>query len=66
MSDDDDVLTVEQAMALLKIGRRAIYTAVGRNQIPHRRVGRHIRFSRSALILWLGSWSSQVAQKGTK
>ena len=53
----DDVLDVRGAMLLLKLGRNAIYDACGRKQIPHRRIGRHIRFSRAALLRWLGAQS---------
>jgi excisionase family DNA binding protein len=62
--DADDVLTVPEAAALLKIGRNALYEACGRNEVPYRRIGRQIRFSRAALVAWLGSWSKQGAQKG--
>lgn len=50
---DADVLDVTGAMALLKMGRNAIYDACGRNAIPHRRVGKLLRFSRAALMRWL-------------
>lgn len=49
----DDVLDARGAMALLKIGRDALYAAVSRLEIPHRRIGRHIRFSRRALLRWV-------------
>lgn len=61
---DDDVLTVEQAAKFLRLGRNAVYDAIGRGEIPHRRIGRAIRLSRAALVQWLGSWSSQDAKKG--
>ena len=51
---DDDVLTLVEAQAFLKIGRSALYRAVARNQVPHRRIGKQIRFSRGALTAWLG------------
>ena len=61
---DTDVLTVDNVAALLKVGRNAIYDAVGRNEIPHRRIGKHIRFSRRAIVTWLDSWSRQDAKEG--
>ena len=61
---DEDVLTVAQAAKFLRMGRNAVYDAVGRGQIPHRRIGRAIRLSRAALVRWLGSWSSQDAKEG--
>ena len=51
--DADDVLNVRDVMVLLKLGRGAVYDACGRNEIPHRRIGKHIRFSRVALLRWL-------------
>lgn len=53
----DDVLDVSGAAALLGMGRHALYDACGRNAIPHRRIGKHIRFSRAALLRWLDSGS---------
>ncbi len=60
----DDVLTVNQAAAFLRLGRNGVYDACSRNAIPHRRIGRQIRFSRAALVQWLGSWSTQDAREG--
>lgn len=60
----DDVLDVHGAMALLKIGRDAVYSGCARQTIPHRRIGKHLRFSRAALLRWLDSCGQQGAQKG--
>lgn len=60
---DEAVLDVEDAARLLRIGRNTIYELVGRNEIPHRRLGKQIRFSRSALMRWLDSWSTQGAKE---
>ena len=48
-----DVLTVEQVAALLGLGRNTVYEAAGRGEIPHRRVGRRLLFSRTAVLEWL-------------
>jgi excisionase family DNA binding protein len=61
---DPDVLTVPEAMRLLRIGRDAIYAECARNRIPHRRIGRAIRFSRAALLAWLASCGPRSAQEG--
>lgn len=50
---DEDVLDVQGAMALLKLGRNAVYDGCTRGEIPHRRIGKCIRFSRAALLRWL-------------
>jgi excisionase family DNA binding protein len=52
--ESDAVLDVEQVAALLRIGRNSVYEAVGRNEMPHRRIGKQIRFSRAAILRWLG------------
>jgi excisionase family DNA binding protein len=59
----DDVLDVEGAMKLLRIGRNTVYDLVARNEIPHRRLGKQIRFSRAAIMRWLDPWSSQGAKE---
>lgn len=65
-SVEDNVLDVRGAMALLKVGRDAIYTMCARQQLPHRKIGRVLRFSRAALMRWLDSCgSNQDAQTGT-
>lgn len=63
--DDGDVMTVDDVAAMLKIGRAAVYESVSRDEIPHRRVGKQIRFSRQGIMRWLASWSSQGAKEET-
>lgn len=59
----DAVLTVDDVAALTRVGRNTIYSLVARNQIPHRRMGKQIRFSRAAVMSWLAtSW--QGAKEG--
>ena len=61
--DANDVLDVPQAASLLAVGRNTIYMLVARNKIPHRRLGKTIRFSRAAVMSWL-STSWQDAKEG--
>lgn len=61
----DDVLDVSGAMRLLKLGRHAVYDGVANGTIPHRRIGKHIRFSRQALIRWLDSTQDEHADAGS-
>ena len=63
-AEADDVLAVSEVTKLLRVGRNSVYGMVGRNEIPHRRIGKQIRFSRAAIMRWLSSWSLQVAKKG--
>jgi excisionase family DNA binding protein len=64
LDEDTDVLDVRGAMALLRVGRDAIYTLCARQEIPHRKVGRALRFSRAALVRWLDSCGPSGALKG--
>ena len=52
-SETPETLTVREVAAFLRVDRKTVYTAVARNQIPFRRIGRKIRFHRAALALWL-------------
>jgi excisionase family DNA binding protein len=58
------VLDVTEAARLMRVGRNTVYELVGRNQIPHRRLGKQIRFSRAAIMRWLDPWSLQSAKEG--
>lgn len=62
MIERDEVLDVLEVAALLRVGKNAVYDLVGRNKIPHRRVGRSIRFSRLAILAWLGSPVSAMVE----
>jgi excisionase family DNA binding protein len=61
---DDDVIDVGEACRLLRVGRNKVYEMVACNEIPHRRFGRRIRFSRTAIMRWLDSWSPRIAKEG--
>ena len=60
---DDDVIDVAGVGRMLHVGRNKVYEMVARNEIPHRRFGRGIRFSRTAIMRWLDSWSLQGAKE---
>lgn len=51
-ADPTEILTVAQAAKYLKVSKQALYEAVAANQVPHRRLGQRIIFSRHALIAW--------------
>ena len=59
-----DVLTVAEVAKLLRVGRNAVYDAAARGEIPHRRVGRLLRFHRAAVMRWLEAGWKQVAEEG--
>lgn len=61
----DDVFTVDEGAKFLKVGRNTLYEAIARGEVPHRRIGKNIRLSRSGLMRWLASCGqTQVAKKG--
>lgn len=61
---ESDVMTVEEGAAFLRIGRNALYDAIGRGEVPHRRIGKAIRLSRAALVRWLeGSCGAASTQE---
>ncbi len=49
----DDVMGPREAAKLLKIGYRALLDATARGEVPHRRIGKSIRYSRRGLLKWL-------------
>jgi excisionase family DNA binding protein len=62
-NDNDDVLDVPGACKLLRMGKNTIYEACASGQMPHRRIGNRIRFSRTALLRWLDSCGGAVAHE---
>ena len=58
-----EVIDVERVARLLHVGRNTVYALIARNAIPHRRLGKQIRFNRAAIMRWLDSWSSQDAKE---
>lgn len=53
IADAPDVLTVEEAARLARVGRNAMYLAVQRGDIFSARIGRSIRIPKSALERFL-------------
>lgn len=50
-----EVLDVAGASALLRVSPRTVREQVRRGRLPGRRIGREWRFSRQALLDWLGT-----------
>ncbi|MCA9675605.1 MAG: helix-turn-helix domain-containing protein [Myxococcales bacterium] len=61
---DQEVLNAEEVAVFLRVDRKTVYDYANRNQIPHRRLGRRLLFSRSALVAWLGDAGSRRLGKG--
>lgn len=60
----DEVLQADQVAQLLGVDRKTVYEAAGRGEIPHRRLGRRLLFSRSAILAWLNSCRSASHRQG--
>jgi excisionase family DNA binding protein len=52
---DADIMTADEVGRFLGLSRNTVYEGAGRGEIPHRRVGRRLVFSRAAIERWLGS-----------
>lgn len=49
----DDVMSADEVAAWLGVNRKTVYDAAARGAVPHRRLGKRLVFSRSALLHWL-------------
>lgn len=50
--DPDQLLTVEEAAALLQVKAGTLYAWVSRGKVPYRKVGALLRFHRGELLEW--------------
>ena len=50
----DDLLTAGEVAALLRMTSAWVYAETRRNRIPHLRLGRYVRYRRSAIVAWMG------------
>jgi excisionase family DNA binding protein len=53
MTKTAEVMSVDEIAELLQVNRNTVYDAAGRGEIPHRRLGRRLIFSRVAVLEWL-------------
>ena len=57
-SSDPEIMNIEEAAALLGVSIKTFNKVLHSESIPARKVGREWKFSRAALIEWVGSGSS--------
>ncbi len=57
-SPDREILTIEEAAQLLGVSVKTFNKVLHRESIPARKIGREWKFSRQALINWIGSGRS--------
>ena len=53
MTDDDKLLTAGEVADLIRVTRAWVYAETRRNAIPHLRLGRYVRYRRSAIEAWM-------------
>jgi excisionase family DNA binding protein len=56
-TEEREVLNTEQAAQLLGVSSRTLRAMAAAEEVPARRMGRNWRFSRTALLDWLGQRS---------
>ena len=57
-SPDREILTIEQAAELLGVSVKTFNKVLHSQRIPARKIGREWKFSRQALIDWVGNGTS--------
>ncbi|MGA2351457.1 MAG: helix-turn-helix domain-containing protein [Terracidiphilus sp.] len=53
VENSGDVLTIEELSAYLKIPKSTLYKLVREGKIPSQKIGRHWRFRKAAIDIWL-------------
>lgn len=51
---EPEVMDADEVAAYLRVDRKTVYEYAMRAVIPHRRLGKRLLFSRTALVAWLG------------
>lgn len=59
-----EAMTADQVAAFLGVDRKTVYDHANRGAIPHRRLGKRLLFSRSAIVAWLGSCKAASIRRG--
>jgi excisionase family DNA binding protein len=52
---DDKLLTAEEVAAMLRMTPAWIYAQTRKDALPHLRLGRYVRYRRSAITAWLAT-----------
>jgi excisionase family DNA binding protein len=52
-SVDDPLLTAGEVAALMRVTQSWVYAETRRNGLPHLRLGRYVRYRRSAIERWM-------------
>ena len=63
--DSPEILNIEEAAALLGVSIKTFNKVLHSQNLPARKIGREWKFSRSALIAWVGSGKSSAFYRDT-
>jgi len=64
MNEPRDILNIDEAAELLGVSVKTFNKVLHTENIPARKIGREWKFSRAALIQWVGSGRSQDFYEG--
>jgi excisionase family DNA binding protein len=53
--DAERLMTADEVAAVLQVARGWVYAATRRNEIPHVRLGRYVRYRPSAIEAWMAT-----------
>jgi excisionase family DNA binding protein len=60
---NDELLTLEEAAALLKVPKSWIYERTRRGAIPHLKLGKYLRFPLADLLRWIHTQRGPAARE---
>ena len=56
---EKEVINIEECSVLLGLPKNQIYHLTSGNKIPHFKLGKHLRFDKSKLMIWLDEHRKQ-------
>lgn len=64
MPRTDEVMTIEELAAYLKLSKSTLYKLAQEGKVPGQKVGRHWRFRKHAIDRWLDQRTTQPERGG--
>ena len=61
---DGEVMDADEVAGFLGVDRKTVYDSAGRGEIPCRRLGKRLLFSRTAIVAWLGVCKAESRVNG--
>jgi len=58
---EDQIYTIPEVAAYLKISKSKIYCLVSKKEIPHLKIGRNVRIRRTDLQMWMEKQTEQLS-----